>query len=54
MKYIRIAGASMENGLLYIEMVREVPEYLKPRTIEISTPKSGKVSKPKTIENKAA
>ncbi len=53
-EHIRISGASMENGLLYIDMVREVPEYLKPRTIEIAAPKAGKAVKNKTIENQAA
>ncbi|MDA9008324.1 Hsp20 family protein [Alphaproteobacteria bacterium] len=53
-EHIRISGASMENGLLYIEMVREVPEYLKPRTIEIAGAKAGKAVKSKTIENQAA
>ncbi len=53
-EHIRIAGASMENGLLYIEMVREVPEYLKPRTIEITSATAGKKAKPKAIESQAA
>ena len=30
-----IKGASLENGLLYIELERVVPETLKPRRIEI-------------------
>jgi molecular chaperone IbpA len=33
--YIRVNGARLENGLLSIELVREVPERLKPRTITI-------------------
>jgi molecular chaperone IbpA len=33
--HIRVAGADLENGLLHIDLVREVPEALKPRTIEI-------------------
>ncbi len=33
--YIRVAGARLENGLLNIELVREVPEAMKPRTIAI-------------------
>jgi molecular chaperone IbpA len=33
--HIVVAGASMENGLLVIELKREVPEALKPRTIPI-------------------
>src|SRR5450830_1507161 len=33
--HIKVIGAQMENGLLNIELVREVPEALKPRKIEI-------------------
>ena len=32
---IKVTGASFENGLLNIELVREVPEHKKPRKIEI-------------------
>jgi molecular chaperone IbpA len=32
----------MENGLLHVELKREVPEALKPRTIEISAASSAK------------
>ena len=34
--HIRVMGAQMENGLLNIELVREIPEALKPRKIEIN------------------
>ena len=34
--HIKVVGAQMENGLLSIELVREVPEALKPRKIEIN------------------
>lgn len=47
--HIRVVGADLQNGLLSIDLAREVPEALKPRTIEIASGKS-----PKTIENKAA
>ena len=30
-----MTGASYENGLLNIELVREVPEHKKPRKVEI-------------------
>ena len=33
--HIVVKGADLENGLLSIDLVREVPEALKPRTIEI-------------------
>ena len=35
--HIRVAGATLENGLLTIDLVREIPEAMKPRKIEIST-----------------
>jgi molecular chaperone IbpA len=33
--YIVVSGASMENGLLVVDLRRELPEALKPRRIEI-------------------
>ena len=41
-----MTGANSENGLLHIDLVREVPEAQKPRTIAIN--KNGKNGK--TIE----
>lgn len=35
--HIRVSGAKLEHGLLYVELVREVPEALRPRMIEIAT-----------------
>jgi molecular chaperone IbpA len=35
--HVKAAGANLENGLLAIELVREVPEKLKPRRIEIGS-----------------
>ncbi|QPH53033.1 Hsp20 family protein [Pontivivens ytuae] len=34
-EHVRATGARSENGLLHIDLVREVPEALKPRRIEI-------------------
>ncbi len=34
--HVRVAGAKLEHGLLTIELVRELPEVLKARKIEIS------------------
>jgi molecular chaperone IbpA len=34
--YVQVKGASFENGLLKIEMVREIPEAMKPRRIAIN------------------
>ena len=33
--HVRVAAANLEKGLLSIDLVREVPEQLKPRRIEI-------------------
>jgi molecular chaperone IbpA len=33
--YIKVTGAHMANGLLHVELLREVPEALKPRKISI-------------------
>jgi molecular chaperone IbpA len=33
--HVKVARASLENGLLAIELEREIPEALKPRRIEI-------------------
>jgi len=38
--HVRVVDASMENGLLHIELERELPEAMKPRTITIGKPKA--------------
>lgn len=35
--HVKATGATIENGLLHVDLVREVPEALKPRRIEIAT-----------------
>jgi molecular chaperone IbpA len=35
--YVQVKGASFKDGLLKIDLVREVPEAMKPRRIEIVT-----------------
>ena len=35
--HVRVSGANHVNGMLNIDLVREVPEALKPRRIEIGT-----------------
>ena len=34
--HVRVTGAVHENGMLHVDLVREVPEALKPRQIEIT------------------
>ena len=36
--HVAVEGASLDNGLLHVELVREVPEAMKPRTIPITSP----------------
>jgi molecular chaperone IbpA len=36
-EYVQVAGANLENGLLTVDLVREVPDEMKPRRIEIAT-----------------
>ena len=35
--HVRVSGAELVNGLLHVDLVREVPEALKPRTIAIKS-----------------
>ncbi|WP_128253423.1 Hsp20 family protein [Falsirhodobacter deserti] len=35
--HVRVDGATHEHGMLHIDLVRETPEALKPRRIEIAT-----------------
>jgi molecular chaperone IbpA len=50
--HVRVTGANLQDGLLTIELRREVPEALKPRRIEISAAPQG--DQPKTIEHARA
>jgi molecular chaperone IbpA len=43
--YVEVTGARLENGLLHLELKRELPESKKPRQIPISTA-------PKSLEDK--
>ena len=36
-QWVRVTGSTLENGVLVIDFVQEVPEALKPRKIAIST-----------------
>ncbi len=35
--YVRVEGAHLQDGLLHIDLVREIPEAMKPRRIVIGT-----------------
>lgn len=46
--HVEVRAAQLENGLLHIDLVREIPEAMKPRRIEIG--KAGGKGKVKQIE----
>ncbi len=48
--HVKVTGAVHENGMLHIDLAREVPEALKPRTIEIA---AGNGSNAKVVEDKS-
>lgn len=53
--YVEVEGASFEDGLLHIDLVRRLPEAMKPRRIEVgvkTAPAEG--GKVKTIEHEKA
>jgi molecular chaperone IbpA len=50
--YVQVKGAALENGLLHVDLVREVPEAKKPRQIPIGNGKTN--GKPQVIDTKAA
>ena len=35
--HVEVKGAALENGLLHVDLVRELPEAMKPRSIAIET-----------------
>ncbi len=47
--HVRVTGATHVNGMLHIDLVREVPEALKPRRIEIN---SSDTVEAKAVEDK--
>ena len=54
--HILVTGAALKNGLLEIDLVRRVPEAMKPRTIQVQGSASPKVgaNKIEAVEAKAA
>ncbi len=41
--HIRVEGATLVNGLLHVELKRELPEAMKPRTIAIESKKTREI-----------
>jgi molecular chaperone IbpA len=54
--HVRVSGADLTNGLLSIDLVREIPEAMKPRKIDIQTNAAlpNKASAPQIEAQKAA
>jgi molecular chaperone IbpA len=51
--HVVVTGATSENGLLHIDLVREVPEAQKPRTIAVKTAKTLQAVKTETTQQAA-
>jgi molecular chaperone IbpA len=49
--FVEVKDASFEDGLLQIDLVRELPEAMKPRRIDIRSGKALQDTKTKTIEH---
>jgi molecular chaperone IbpA len=47
--YVKVASANLINGLLTVDLVRQIPEAMRPRQIQI-----GEQKQPEQIEQKAA
>lgn len=41
--HVKVTNASLENGLLHIELVKEIPEAMKPRKISINRDQKAKL-----------
>ncbi len=52
-EYVEVKGATLVDGLLQIDLVREVPEAMKPRRIPIGTA-GAQQDNQRTIDHKAA
>lgn len=50
--HVRVTGATHADGMLHIDLVREIPEVLKPRRIEIASSAAQNLSDKHVIETK--
>jgi len=50
--HVKVTGASLENGLLHIDLEREIPEAMKPRTIKIGKSATRLLDTEKSSEKK--
>jgi len=49
--HVKVVGANLENGMLVIDLAREVPESLKPRRIPVQAVSGAEVQGGQTIEH---
>jgi len=52
--HVKVIGANLENGLLHIDLERELPEAMKPRTIKIGTSTARLLDIEKAAKTKAS
>jgi molecular chaperone IbpA len=52
--HVEVRGANLEHGLLHVDLVREIPEAMKPRRIAIGNGNAPKVVEATPVETKTA
>src|SRR4029077_4635454 len=52
--FVEVKSAKLENGLLHIDLVRELPEAMKARAIRVNVGANGKAVDAKVVDTKAA
>jgi molecular chaperone IbpA len=48
--HVQVTGATLQNGLLHLDLVREIPEAQKPRSIAINSKPSAKIIEARTAQ----
>ena len=52
--YVHVVGARLDNGMLFVDLARQVPEALKPRRIPINAGTTGAAPSGQPLLNRAA
>ncbi|MBV9198255.1 MAG: Hsp20 family protein [Alphaproteobacteria bacterium] len=52
--HIKVVGAGLVNGMLHVDLVREVPETAKPRKVQIGTGQPAQVAVPEAENQRQA
>jgi len=50
--FVRVEAAELQDGLLSVELVREIPEAMKPRKIDIGAGQTAVEAQPKRVEER--